>query len=137
MRIRIKIEKSNVVPNPENCWSAELEYDNKPVTLARKTTLMVAAEFCKRSPFQDRRQVKVEFWDFSRRQVRTEREDEVVIYKLDNENLSNLRLFLFGIVATSQEFDGIQILISYLGQTIELESLNDANNFIKILKDVF
>lgn len=134
MRIRVKIEKKTEIPNPQKCWMAELEYDNKPVELARRNVLMVAAEFCERTPFTDRRNLGIEFWDFSKRQVRERKGNGEVIYKIDNETISNLQLFIFGIVSTAKEFDGIEVLLMYLGRTIEVNNLQEARVFVDSLK---
>lgn len=133
MRIRIKVAKSNIVPRPENCWSAELEYDNKPVGWAARNTLMVAAEFCRRSPFTDRTNLSIEFWDYTKRQVRECKTDCAVevVYKMTNENKSNLQLFLMGIVSTAvKEYDDVEVLAEYLGSVVPLETLKDAKEFV-------
>lgn len=133
MRIRMKIEKSNVTPRPEKCWSVEMQYDNKPVIRAGRNTLMVAAEFCKRSPFTDRNNLNIEFWDFTKRQVRERKSDCAVevIYKITNENKSNLQLFLLGIVSTAvREYDDVEVLAEYLGSVVPLETLQDTKAFV-------
>ncbi len=123
MEIKVKIGKS-IVPNPEQCWSAELWYDGKSVcvALAKPETAKKAAEFCRKSPFVDRKNLNIQFWDYSERQVRESKndgnKDSVVIYKIANETKERLEFFIGGLISTAKEFHDVDVSVEYLGRML-------------------